>query len=35
MWVSEALLPEVEKDERLRIVEDAAPMDFGEGGSLL
>ncbi|MGI8908978.1 MAG: lactate racemase domain-containing protein [Rubrobacteraceae bacterium] len=35
MWVSEALLPEVEKDERLRVVEDAAPMDFGEGGSLL
>ncbi|MDQ3658702.1 MAG: nickel-dependent lactate racemase [Actinomycetota bacterium] len=28
MWVSEALLPEVEKDERLRVVEDAVPIRF-------
>jgi len=33
--VSEALLGEVEKNERLRIVEEARPMRFGEDGSLL
>jgi hypothetical protein len=34
MHVSEALLPEVEKDERLRVVEEPGPMRFGEDGSL-
>ncbi len=34
MHVSEALLPEVEKDERLRVVEEPGPMPFGEDGSL-
>src|SRR5918998_1642997 len=34
MHVSEALLPEVEKDERLRVVEESGPMRFGEDGSL-
>jgi len=29
IWVSEALLPEVEKNKRLRVVEDPAPMSFG------
>src|ERR687893_637830 len=33
MHVSEALLPEVEKDERLRVVEESGPMRFGEDGS--
>jgi len=28
MWVSEALLRDVEKDERLRVVEDAVPIRF-------
>src|SRR3712207_1714026 len=35
MWVSEALLEEVEGDERLRLLEDPRPMDFDAGGSLL
>jgi hypothetical protein len=35
MWVSEAMLPTVEKDENLRVVEGPRPMDFGEDGSLL
>lgn len=34
MWVSEALLEEVEKDEKLRVVEDPKPMSFDEGGNL-
>jgi hypothetical protein len=34
MHVSEALLPEVEKDERLRVVEEPGPMRFGEDDSL-
>src|ERR671913_1860946 len=32
MHVSEALLPEVEQDERLRVVEEPEPMRFGEDG---
>ena len=35
MHVSEALLPEVEEDERLRVVEEPTPMRFGEDGSLV
>lgn len=35
MHVSEALLPEVERHERLRVVEDPRPMRFGEDGSLI
>ncbi len=35
MWVSEAMLPTVEKDENLRVVEGPWPMDFGEDGSLV
>jgi hypothetical protein len=35
MWVSEALLAEVEGDERLRVVEDPRPMGFDADGSLL
>jgi hypothetical protein len=35
MWVSDALLKEIEGDERLRVLEDARPMDFDEDGSLL
>jgi hypothetical protein len=35
MWVSEAMLPTVEKDENLRVVEGPRPMDFGEDGSLV
>lgn len=34
MWVSEALLGEVEKDERLTVIEEARPISFGEDGSL-
>ena len=34
MWVSEALLGEVEKDERLTVVEGPRPMRFGEDGAL-
>jgi hypothetical protein len=34
MRVSETLLPEVEKDERLRLVEEACPMRFGDDRSL-
>src|SRR5215216_1231091 len=34
MHVSEALLSEVEKDERLRVVEEARPIRFGEDGSV-
>ncbi len=34
MWVSEALLDEVEKHERLRVVEDPRPMSFEEDGTL-
>ena len=33
MWVSEALLTEVEADERLSIVEDPQPLSFGENDS--
>jgi lactate racemase-like protein len=35
MWVSEALLSEVEKKERLRVVQEARALRFGQGGSLL
>jgi hypothetical protein len=35
MWVSEALLPVVERDERLRLVEKWGPMRFGDDGALL
>ncbi|CAA9426917.1 MAG: Iron-sulfur cluster-binding protein [uncultured Rubrobacteraceae bacterium] len=35
MHISEALLPEVEEDGRLRVVEEPAPMRFGENGSLI
>ena len=35
MHVSEALLPEVEEDERLRVVEEPGPMRFEEDGSLI
>ena len=35
LWVSEALLDEVERDENLRVVEKPAPMRFDEDGSLL
>jgi hypothetical protein len=34
MWVSEALLREVEKTERLHVVEGAQPMRFETGGFL-
>ncbi len=34
MWVSEALLGEVEDDERLTVVEGPRPMRFGEDGAL-
>jgi hypothetical protein len=33
--VSEALLPEVEKDEGLRVVEEPGPMRFEDDGSLI
>ena len=33
IYVSEALLPEVENNERLRIVEEPRPMRFGDDGS--
>lgn len=35
IWVSEALLHEVENDERLEILEKPRPMPFDESGSLL
>jgi hypothetical protein len=35
MRVSEALLPEVYQNERLRVVEEAKPVRFGTDGSLL
>ena len=28
IWVSEVLLPEVDKDERLRVIDDAGPIGF-------
>ena len=34
IWVSEALLGEVEKEERLTVLEDPQPMSFGEDGTL-
>jgi hypothetical protein len=34
MWVSEALLREVEGDERLEVLEETGPLLFGEDGSL-
>jgi hypothetical protein len=34
MWVSEALLEEVERRERLELVEDPRPFDFDDEGSL-
>jgi lactate racemase-like protein len=35
MWVSEALLPEAEKDERLRVVEETRLMRFADNGSIV
>ena len=35
MWVSEALLPEAEKDERLRVVEETRPMRFADNGLIV
>jgi hypothetical protein len=35
MWVSEALLGEVERDEKLNLVEDLQPMRFDADGSML
>ncbi|MDQ3302764.1 MAG: hypothetical protein M3518_05365 [Actinomycetota bacterium] len=35
MHVSETLLPEVQKSEKLRVVERAQPMRFGPDGSLV
>jgi hypothetical protein len=35
MHVSEAVLTEVEKDERLRVVQEPEPMRFGDEGSLV
>lgn len=35
MWVSDALLEEVGRDERLRVLEDPRPMGFDADGSLL
>jgi hypothetical protein len=35
MHISEALLPEVEKHERLHVVQEPTPMRFGRDGSLL
>ena len=34
MWVSEALLEEVEGDERLRVIEGPRPTRFDEHGAL-
>ena len=34
MWVSEALLEEVERDERLRVIEGPQPLRFDEHGTL-
>jgi hypothetical protein len=35
MWVSEALLGEVERDEKLKIIEDPQPVRFDAEGSIL
>ena len=35
MWVSEAMLGEVERDERLTLIEDLQPMRFDADGSML
>ena len=35
IYASESLLPEVEKNERLHIVEEAHPMRFGDDGALV
>jgi hypothetical protein len=35
MWVSEALLLEGEKDERLRVVEEIRPMRSADNGSIV
>ncbi len=35
MWVSEALLSEVESDERLKVVEDLRPISFDVDGALI
>ena len=35
LWVSEALLDEVEKDEDLRVVEGPQEMRFDEYGTLI
>ena len=34
MWVSEALLEEVERDQKLRVIEGPRPMRFDEHGAL-
>jgi hypothetical protein len=34
MRISETLLPEVEKDERLHVVEEASLMRFEDDGAL-
>ena len=34
LWVSEALLPEVEQHEKLSLIEKAAPVRFNAGGNL-
>jgi hypothetical protein len=34
MWVSEALLGEVDADEKLEVLEETGPLRFGEDGSL-
>jgi hypothetical protein len=35
LWISEALLAEVEGDERLRMIEEPRPVGFDTDGSLL
>lgn len=35
IYASESLLPEVEKNERLHIVEEARSMRFGDDGALV
>jgi hypothetical protein len=35
MWVSEGLLGEVERDEKLTLIEDLQPMRFDADGSML
>ena len=35
MWVSEAMLGEVEGDERMRVVDGPQPIEFDDGGAIL